>query len=76
MESNNETQENISLLRLKGKLDFITSSEFEQKFNMGLDNFSMLEYMLSYGKQRKKQVLKSVAHFRAKIQGNSEVFWP
>ena len=34
MESNNENKDNISLLRLKGKLDFTTSSEFEKKFNI------------------------------------------
>ncbi len=57
MESNNETQENISLLRLKGKLDFITSSEFEQKFNIMVNegvekfilDFSEVSYMSSAG---------------------------
>jgi hypothetical protein len=32
---------------------------------LGLDNFIMLEYMLSYGKQREKQVFERDAHFGA-----------
>lgn len=57
MESNNENQQNISLLRLKGKLDFTTSSEFEHKFNIMLNeggnkfilDFSEVNYMSSAG---------------------------
>ncbi|NIP30075.1 MAG: anti-sigma factor antagonist [Candidatus Dadabacteria bacterium] len=57
MESTNENQQNISLLRLKGKLDFTTSTEFEQKFNIMLNeggekfilDFSEVEYMSSAG---------------------------
>jgi anti-anti-sigma factor len=57
MESNNENQQNISVLRLKGKLDFTTSTEFEQKFNIMLNeggekfilDFSEVDYMSSAG---------------------------
>lgn len=56
MESNNENN-NISLLRLQGKLDFTTSTEFEQKFNIMLNeggkkfilDFSEVSYMSSAG---------------------------
>ena len=57
MESNNENKENISLLRLKGKLDFTTSTEFEQKFNIMVNeggekfilDFNEVTYMSSAG---------------------------
>jgi len=57
MEYNKETQENISLIRLKGKLDFTTSSEFEQKFNIMVNeggkkfilDFNEVTYMSSAG---------------------------
>lgn len=57
MESDNKNKGNISLLRLKGKLDFITSSEFEQKFNIMVNeggekfifDFSEVDYMSSAG---------------------------
>ena len=56
MESNNENN-NILLLRLQGKLDFTTSTEFEQKFNIMLNeggkkfilDFSEVSYMSSAG---------------------------
>ena len=56
MESNNENN-NISLLRLQGKLDFSTSTEFEQKFNIMVNeggekfilDFSEVSYMSSAG---------------------------
>ncbi|NIS09430.1 MAG: STAS domain-containing protein [Candidatus Dadabacteria bacterium] len=57
MESENENPENISLLRLQGKLDFTSATEFEQKFNIMLNeggqkfilDFSDVEYMSSAG---------------------------
>ena len=53
--SNND--DNISLIRLQGKLDFTTSSEFEQKFNIMLSeggkkfifDLSEVDYMSSAG---------------------------
>jgi anti-anti-sigma factor len=57
MEMDNNKQDNISLLRLKGKLDFTTSSEFEQKFNIMVSeggkkfifDLSEVNYMSSAG---------------------------
>jgi hypothetical protein len=37
----------------------------QEIINKGLDNFIMLEYMLSYGKQRGKHVFERDAHFGA-----------
>ena len=56
MESNNKNN-SISLLRLQGKLDYTTSTEFEQKFNIMLNeggekfilDFSEVSYMSSAG---------------------------
>lgn len=49
--------DNISLLRLKGKLDFTTATEFEQKFNIMVSeggrkfifDMSEVDYMSSAG---------------------------
>ncbi len=49
--------ENISLLRLQGKLDFTTATEFEQKFNIMISeggekfilDFAEVNYMSSAG---------------------------
>lgn len=57
MEIDNDSGQNISLLRLKGKLDFTSSSEFEQKFNIMVSeggkkfifDLSEVDYMSSAG---------------------------
>ena len=52
-----QNKDNISLLRLQGKLDFTTATEFEQKFNIMISeggkkfifDLSEVDYMSSAG---------------------------